>query len=100
MEPANVLNNSECDTPVRSRRILRSVLLALAVYSPLVWIYVSFRVIFDHISVWDRFINGVPYFLFWTTDLLAFMIGFLSLIGYLLVRRSIQTADKHTNKLD
>jgi hypothetical protein len=86
MEPADISNNPESDNPTRSRRILRAVLLATAIYAPLVWVYASFRVIFDHIDVWDRFVLFVPYFLFWTTALLAFLVGFFSLIGYLMVR--------------
>ena len=86
MEPADISNNSESDKTTRSRRFLRAVLLALTIYSPMVWIYISFRVIYDNIDVWDRFVVFVPYFLFWTTALLAFLVGFFSLIGYLMVR--------------
>jgi hypothetical protein len=86
MEPADVLSNSESENPDRSLRFLRAVLLVTAIYAPMVWIYISFRVIFDNIDVWDRFVVFVPFLLFWTTALLAFVIGFLSLVGYLMVR--------------
>lgn len=86
MEQPEDANVTTLNKPSIFLKVLRAGLLATTVYAPLVWIYVSVRIIYNNISPWDLFIDGVPYFHFWVTGLWAFMIGFMSLIAYILIR--------------
>lgn len=70
---------------VSSSRFLRALVLSIWAYSFLFWAYVCFRLTIGQVIPFDPFIEGVPFFSFYITGIITFVISFLSMVIYMSV---------------
>ena len=56
---------------------IKAVFLTLSIYTFLLWLYIAARIIFSCVSVFDPFINGVPFLTFWIMGIIAFVLSML-----------------------
>lgn len=61
----------------------KAIFLTLGIYTFLLWLYDGARIIFDNISVYDRFINSVPFFTFEVLGAIAFVLSMLFMYLFL-----------------
>jgi hypothetical protein len=66
-------------------KIPKAFTISVWFYSLLLWFYVTLRVVFDRVSLTNRFIDYIPFFTFLNTGILSFVISFVSLLVYLMV---------------
>ena len=60
--------------------------LAVSVYSLLFWFYIVLRVVVDHVGLYNRFIDSVPFFTFFNLGIFTFLLSFAALVAYLATR--------------
>lgn len=54
---------------------IKAVFLTLSLYAFLLWLYIAARIIFNSVSVFDPFINDVPFLTFEIVGAIAFVLS-------------------------
>jgi len=54
---------------------IKAIFLTLSLYTFLLWLYVAARIIFSCVSVFDLFINDVPFLTFEIVGIIAFVLS-------------------------
>lgn len=54
---------------------IKAAFLTLSLYTFLLWLYIAARIIFSHVSVFDLFIDGVPFLTFEILGAIAFVLS-------------------------
>ncbi len=67
---------------LRRSRLLRALVLTVAVFSFLLWLYIVFRVVFNHVNVGSAFIYRIPSLSFWVLGAWSFAVCFVSTFVY------------------
>ena len=89
-KPISTLNQEMLSGNTESKKfkLLRSSALATWLFSTSFWIGISFYILYNPESVPYLFIDSVPYSTYWITGMCMFVISFISLIVYVVMRNS------------
>ena len=68
---------------IQRSAFLRALVLATAIFSFLLWLYVVLRIVFNHVSPISPFIGHIPSLPFWIVGAWAFALSFVCTFLYL-----------------
>ena len=77
-------------------KVVKAFLLTTWLYSLLLWFYIVLRIIVSRVNMTHLFIDSVPYLTFANLGMISFILSFVSLFAYLVLRHDTRERARET----